>query len=130
MARYYSGMAGAFWSPDPGGVKTAVTTTPLSWNRYGYTEGDPINFVDSQGLFQEDPCAADPTQIGCDPDDPPVRDPNPGGGGPSGGGGGGGPATRANPCSFGSLSPLQQGLMSPTFAANWECVDATSTGVC
>jgi RHS repeat-associated protein len=90
MARYYSGTAGSFWSPDPGGVKTADSRRPSSWNRYGYTEGDPINFVDSQGLFQENPCAADPTQIGCDPGTPPVRDPNPGGGGPSGGGGGGG----------------------------------------
>jgi RHS repeat-associated protein len=56
MARYYSANSGSFWSPDPGGMKTADRTTPLSWNRYAYTTSDPINFRDPSG---RDECGAD-----------------------------------------------------------------------
>jgi RHS repeat-associated protein len=115
-ARYYSASTGSFWSPDPGGVTTAISARPLSWNRYGYVEGDPINFVDPQGLFLSNPCAEDPTQVGCNPDDPPVKDPNPGGGGGTGGGGGGGPAPSSNPCAFGNLTATQQGMVN---SATW-----------
>ena len=34
--RYYNAGMGRFWSPDPGGIKTAVPSDPGSWNRYGY----------------------------------------------------------------------------------------------
>ena len=55
-ARYYSASTGSFWSPDPGGIKTVDSTNPLSWNRYGYTTGDPMNFRDPSG---RDECGAD-----------------------------------------------------------------------
>lgn len=66
MARYYNANTGAFFSQDPGSISTAVATRPSSWNRYGYVEGDPVNFVDPKGLYQANPCALDPSQIGCD----------------------------------------------------------------
>lgn len=115
--------------------KVVKVSMPYAAGETAYVEGDPINFVYPQGLFLLNPCAEDPTQVGCGPDDPPVKDPDPGGGGPGGGGGGSRPPPSANPCSFGSLSPQQQGLMSPSFAANWgnasmqlqqEFVDITS----
>jgi RHS repeat-associated protein len=48
--RYY-GHEGMFLSPDPGGVRTADATDPESWNRYGYANGDPVNFNDPAGKF-------------------------------------------------------------------------------
>jgi len=57
MARYYNSNIGAFWSPDPGGIKTANPWNPSSWNRYAYVLGDSINNLDPTG------------QIACDPDD-------------------------------------------------------------
>jgi hypothetical protein len=51
--RYYD-QAGTFFSPDPGGIKTADPSRPSSWNRYTYTEGDPVNFADPQGLYLVD----------------------------------------------------------------------------
>ena len=47
--RYYTATKGRFWSPDPGGVGTANGSDPGSWNRYGYVQGDPINFQDPGG---------------------------------------------------------------------------------
>jgi len=47
--RYYNAGMGRFWSVDPGGIRTAVPSRPSSWNRYAYTEGDPVNAVDPQG---------------------------------------------------------------------------------
>ena len=77
-ARYYSATTGSFWSPDPGGMKTADSTNPGSWNRYGYVAGDPVSLIDPGGTFQcnpavcgqqqqQDPCGADPSLLGCDP---------------------------------------------------------------
>ena len=51
MQRYYSNVTGRFYSPDPGGVKTAILESPQSWNRYAYTRGDPINRYDPGGLW-------------------------------------------------------------------------------
>jgi RHS repeat-associated protein len=56
--RYYSNQYGRLITPDPyqgasGGP--GDPTNPQSWNRYGYTTGDPVNFDDPQGLFQEGP---------------------------------------------------------------------------
>jgi RHS repeat-associated protein len=56
-ARYYSASSGSFWSPDPGGMKTATPGDPTEWNRYAYAGGDPINFIDPGGRER------------CDPDD-------------------------------------------------------------
>jgi hypothetical protein len=36
---------------DPGGIRTADAGTPLSWNRYTYVQGDPVNHTDRHGLF-------------------------------------------------------------------------------
>jgi RHS repeat-associated protein len=45
---YNSGM-GKFFSPDRGGVRTANAGDPMSWNRYLYAMGDPVNRVDPGG---------------------------------------------------------------------------------
>jgi len=50
--RYYNAGMGRFWTPDPGGIKTADATDPTSWNRYGYVGGDPINFTDRRGRYR------------------------------------------------------------------------------
>ncbi len=47
--RYYNSNIGSFWSPDPGGIKSAKPRNPESWNRYAYVHGDPINFGDPHG---------------------------------------------------------------------------------
>jgi RHS repeat-associated protein len=49
--RYYSNVYGRFFSADPGGVRTANPRDPGSWNRYGYVQGDPVNFTDRHGLY-------------------------------------------------------------------------------
>jgi len=48
-ARYYNNNFGRFWSPDPGGVKAADPRNPITWNRYAYAVGDPVNFKDPRG---------------------------------------------------------------------------------
>jgi RHS repeat-associated protein len=62
LQRYYSPNLGRFYSPDPAGVRAANPRIPLSWNRYSYVGGDPINHSDSTGLY-----AVDPMWDGCDP---------------------------------------------------------------
>jgi RHS repeat-associated protein len=55
--RYYTAVAGRFWSPDRGG--TAKPGNPISWNRYAYASGDPANRYDPAGHDDEDAgCAA------------------------------------------------------------------------
>ncbi len=74
MARYYSAATGSFWSPDPGGIKNANAANPLTWNRYGYVMGDPVNRTDRRGLCsdQDDPpCYSDTVTDGGDPPPPP-----------------------------------------------------------
>ena len=46
--RYYASAYGRFNSPDPG--RSAHPKNPLSWNRYGYALGDPVNRNDPKGL--------------------------------------------------------------------------------
>jgi RHS repeat-associated protein len=100
MARYYSANSASFWSPDPKGAGAADAAygsgvaasytpglgaakpdNPLTWNRYSYSLGDPINFFDPIGTEQ---CSADGDD--CDDDDcgdaldPCSADPDPGGG--------------------------------------------------
>jgi RHS repeat-associated protein len=48
--RYYNAGMGRFWSPDPGGIRTAHASNPASWNRYSYVNGDPVNMSDPSGL--------------------------------------------------------------------------------
>jgi RHS repeat-associated protein len=54
-ARYYNEGGGYFTSPDPGGMATADSSDPNSWNRGSYVGGDPIDFVDPEGLFKCNP---------------------------------------------------------------------------
>ncbi len=61
-ARYYSAVSGSFWSPDPGGVKTAHLDSPTTWNRFLYASGDPINRIDPRG--KED-CDVDDEDTPC-----------------------------------------------------------------
>ena len=46
--RYYSSQIGRFLTPDPS--QPGNPAVPQSWNYYGYTQGDPINFNDPKGL--------------------------------------------------------------------------------
>jgi hypothetical protein len=49
MNRYYNSPLGRFMSPDP--YKSSIDfRTPMSLNRYVYTNGDPINNNDPSGL--------------------------------------------------------------------------------
>jgi RHS repeat-associated protein len=52
--RYYSSSIGRFMSADP--AAPGDTSSPSSWNYYGYVEGDPINLNDPEGLD----CASTP----------------------------------------------------------------------
>jgi RHS repeat-associated protein len=65
--RYYSSATGRFNVPDPGGMKTATLTRPSTWNRYGYTSGDPVNFFDPNGRLEQapNPCFPYPEEIPC-----------------------------------------------------------------
>jgi RHS repeat-associated protein len=47
--RYYTAVAGRFWSPDPT-MDGVDYSNPQSWNGYAYVGGDPINFGDPSGL--------------------------------------------------------------------------------
>jgi RHS repeat-associated protein len=55
--RYYNSGMGRFWSPDPLGLNSADPTNPISWNRYLYVNGEPVNTSDREGL---DPDSDDP----------------------------------------------------------------------
>jgi RHS repeat-associated protein len=48
MNRYYDPARGRFTTPDP--AASGTIARPNSWNRYAYTEGDPVNFNDPDGL--------------------------------------------------------------------------------
>ena len=49
MARYYQSGSGRFATADPGGLRTARTGSPLTWNRLAYALGDPVNRTDPAG---------------------------------------------------------------------------------
>ena len=100
--RYYSATTGSFWSPDPAGAGAADTgygsgmaasyipgfgaahpDTPLSWNRYLYSLGDPINLFDPIGKYACDPDVDDSCEDEPDCGDalsPCPADPDEGGG--------------------------------------------------
>ena len=67
--RYYNAGTGRFWNVDPGGMATANPADPGSWNRYAYTQGDPINSTDRHGLFMCVGCGDDSGDDGDDGDD-------------------------------------------------------------
>ena len=53
--RYYSNVTGRFLTPDPADASAADPTNPNSWNMYAYAGGDPVNFIDPDGLA---PCSS------------------------------------------------------------------------
>jgi RHS repeat-associated protein len=55
QARMYSSDWGRFMSSDPGGVKTARLDSPKTRNRYAYTAGNPVNFIDPNGMDYWEP---------------------------------------------------------------------------
>jgi RHS repeat-associated protein len=84
--RYYDSARGRFTTPDPSSSSYDLRN-PLSFNRYAYVMGDPINKNDPSGL-----CGNDSSDDGSgDADgDGSNGDDDSGGGDISGGGGGGG----------------------------------------
>ncbi len=52
--RYYASTYGRFNTPDPAGRRATKRNDPGSWNRYGYTRGDPVNRHDRTGLDDSD----------------------------------------------------------------------------
>jgi RHS repeat-associated protein len=50
--RYYQSQYGRFMTADPYKA-SGKASSPLSWNRYAYVHGDPVNFADSRGLERE-----------------------------------------------------------------------------
>jgi RHS repeat-associated protein len=68
--RYFASTYGRFNTVDPG--RSAKARSPLSWNRYSYTRGDPVNRMDPSGL--DDSCTdscdlSDDGNTGLDYDD-------------------------------------------------------------
>ena len=88
--RYYSSINGRFWTADPTGLGAANPRNPLSWNRYAYASGDPLNFNDPKGLNADD-VTDDPGLCSYDgwDDNPECYDGGSGGGGGDDGSGGG-----------------------------------------
>jgi len=56
LARYYASSAGAFLTVDPLDA-SAKAADPLSWNRYAYVRGNPLNRVDPTGEADGDTSA-------------------------------------------------------------------------
>ena len=68
--RFYASSYGRFHTPDPS-RKSMHAKVPLSWNRYRYVVGDPINRFDRHGT---DACAEDDSGSGCCDEDDDCRD--------------------------------------------------------
>lgn len=93
--RFFSSGSGRFLTADPY-MASGGTANPGSWNRYSYVEGDPVNFMDPEGLYKchPDHCRSvqpQPISIeerGRESGGNPLNDP----GGRGGVGGGGGKA--------------------------------------
>ena len=66
--RYYSNAYGRFITPDPY-TSSAGLSNPQSWNRYGYTRGDPVNRFDPAGTDDCSVVFADASQP-YDPNSP------------------------------------------------------------
>ena len=77
--RYHNPGTGRFLTPDPY-RNSARATDPRTWNRYAYTNGDPVNFKDPTGLGR----GFVPV---CDPNDPTCGDDGDSGDGEGGAGG-------------------------------------------
>jgi hypothetical protein len=57
--RYYSPGSGRFMTSDPY-VASGGVSSPGSWNRYAYVDGDPVNWMDPRGL---DKCNGNPSCV-------------------------------------------------------------------
>jgi RHS repeat-associated protein len=105
--RYYNVGMGRFNVPDPLGLRGVRVRKPVSWNRFAYAWGDPINHTDRHGLNVD----ADPTDGGCwwDAENEILRcsvtGSGGGGGGNDGGEGGGGETCDENPFLASCLGP-------------------------
>ena len=53
VQRFYASSYGRFNTPDPS-RRSAKRRNPLSWNRYSYTLGDPVNGNDPTGLILDE----------------------------------------------------------------------------
>jgi RHS repeat-associated protein len=49
-ARQYDPKQGRWISPDPAGLKAADPKNPQTWNRYAYTENNPLSRIDPSGM--------------------------------------------------------------------------------
>ena len=70
--RYYVNNFGRFVTPDPyqaTAMSPSDPNDPQSWNRYAYVVGDPVNWIDPDGLFLQPPPAPPPP--------PPAQDQSP-----------------------------------------------------
>jgi RHS repeat-associated protein len=76
--RYYTSRYGRFMTTDPY-MGSGSVADPQSWNRYSYTQGDPINKSDPSGL-QEVPTFCDiyPDHFACQSPRSPMSDPGQG----------------------------------------------------
>jgi RHS repeat-associated protein len=83
--RYYSNANGRFLTADPYAATTSSPTdssTPGSWNRYAYVQGDPVNYGDPEGMiamavgFGLHPLYL-PVDPAPSPEPPPLPIPNP-----------------------------------------------------
>jgi RHS repeat-associated protein len=71
--RRYNRWHSRFDQPDPYNGSYDLTD-PQSFNRYSYTQGDPVNFVDPSGLDGENPGYIPPSQNGWDQMQNPTQD--------------------------------------------------------
>ncbi|HEV8414572.1 MAG TPA: RHS repeat-associated core domain-containing protein [Bryobacteraceae bacterium] len=114
--RYHQPGMGRFITPDS---VPASSKDPTSWNRYSYVEGDPINYFDPRGRYQQapgtpgaddgggpDPGNCEPSGVNCYPGEDPAfcyynpNDPecyHPPTDSAGGGGGGGDPVPSVDP---------------------------------
>ena len=65
--RYHNPGTGRFMTPDPS-MSSMAPRNPLSWNRYAYVLGDPVNLVDKNGLatLDESGCSGDDEDYDCE----------------------------------------------------------------
>src|ERR1017187_9957814 len=63
--RYYATATGRFLTPDPDGLSGASPTSPTTWNRYAYVNGDPANSTDRTGLLSSGGCGTDGGPVEC-----------------------------------------------------------------
>ncbi len=55
-ARYFGSTMGRFMSPDPL-LNSGQPWNPQSWNRYAYTENNPLRYTDPTGLYKFGDCS-------------------------------------------------------------------------